>query len=131
MIFLSAPSRRVSRSSCTPAIMDTKILSDAAMGAASDCATPSIICGLTPRNTNLLPLRISSGAAAWQPSRSAAAALCAGLLQATATCSPVTCRAAADASAPPILPAPIKPASYFIMVLPPQRICPSPRIIYL
>ena len=57
--------------------------------------------------------------------------LCAGLLQATATCSPVTCRAAADASAPPILPAPIKPASYFIMVLPPQRICPSPRIIYL
>ena len=60
-----------------------------------------------------------------------AAALCAGLLQATATRSPVTCLAAAVASAPPILPAPMKPASNFFIVFPPQRICPSPRMIYL
>ena len=33
------------------------------MGADSDCTTLSSICGLTPRNTNLLSRRISSGAA--------------------------------------------------------------------
>ena len=74
---------------------------------------------------------LSSGAAARQPSRSAAAALCAGVLHETATRSPVTCRAAAAASAPPIFPAPRNPASYLLMVFPPQRICPSPRMIYL
>ena len=112
MIFFSPPSISAKRSRLTPASMETKTASDAAMSSASFAATPANIWGFTPQNTNRLSRRIAAAVSAAQPMDAAAFAECSAVEQATATAAPPTVFTAARARAPPIFPAPIKPASY-------------------
>ena len=113
MIFLSAPSSSASFSRLTPASMETKMPSEARMSALRLSTTPTTICGLTPRKTKRLSERMRCGVSAVQPSRCAAASERSRVEHATAMRSPPVFFAVASASAPPILPAPMKPASYF------------------
>ena len=111
MIFLSAPRRSASLSSVTPASMETSTASEDATASVSPAKTPLTACGFTPRKTNRLFARMFSAVSGRQSSRAAVLAVCSGVEQVTATRAPPTCLTAATASAPPILPAPIKPAS--------------------
>ena len=101
------------------------------MSPASFFANPAIIWGFTPRNTKRLSQRMVSAVSGLQPSRAAASAECSGVEQDTATRSPPTAFTAAWARAPPMLPAPMKPDSYFAIGVPPYRVCPLPRTMYL
>ena len=91
---------------------------EARISALRPSTTPTTICGLTPRKTKRLSERMRCGVSAVQPSRCAAAPERSRVEHATAMRSPPVFFAAASASAPPILPAPMKPASYFAIKRP-------------
>ena len=116
IIFLFSPRSSASFSRLTPASIETNIPSDTLISSSTERTTFSIICGFTPRKTKRLSASISCAVAARQPIRFAAAAELAGLLHDTATFPPPTFFTAASASAPPIFPAPINPASYFFII---------------
>ena len=76
----------------------------------SPTLAPNSIKNNKPKNTKRLPRSMRTGVSAAQPRRSAAAAVLSAVEQEPAICSPPAVFAAASASAPPIMPAPIKPA---------------------